>query len=172
MVISMPELADVEGFRRVLARHAVGRRVLDVNVIDSGVLRGFTPDTLRDALRGNSFAEPDRHGKLLISPIRETGAHLLIHFGMTGALVWSDGDRQRHRHERVSIAVTTGELRYRDMRKLKGLYLVPDRHELENQLAALGPDACAISAQELREAVCRRRRMLKSALSDQRTIAG
>lgn len=57
----MPELADVEGFRRVLAEH-VGRRIVDVEVRDAGVLRGTSAPALRSALRGRRFTEPWRHG--------------------------------------------------------------------------------------------------------------
>ncbi|MBX6766317.1 MAG: Fpg/Nei family DNA glycosylase, partial [Actinomadura rubrobrunea] len=47
----MPELPDVEGFRRVLAEHT-GEPITAVRVCDAGVLRGVTPRRLHEALRG------------------------------------------------------------------------------------------------------------------------
>ena len=58
----MPELPDVEGFRRV-AQAAAGREVEDVVVNDSQVLRGVRPQEFRKALRGKEFGTPWRHGK-------------------------------------------------------------------------------------------------------------
>jgi formamidopyrimidine-DNA glycosylase len=35
----VPELPDVEGFRRLLERHETGRRIRDVEVLDDTVVR-------------------------------------------------------------------------------------------------------------------------------------
>jgi formamidopyrimidine-DNA glycosylase len=51
------------GFRRVLAEHAVGRPVRDVDVTNSGVLRGVTARCLRDSVAGNRLRASRRHGK-------------------------------------------------------------------------------------------------------------
>jgi hypothetical protein len=88
----VPELVDVEGFRRVLAEQATGRRVVDVR--DSGVLRGTSAGALRSALIGRRFAQPWRHGKWLIAPT--DGPAVAMHFGMTGALV-ADSSAQINR---------------------------------------------------------------------------
>lgn len=40
----MPELPDVEGFRRVLADCAQGRTIQRIEVRDTGVLHGVSPD--------------------------------------------------------------------------------------------------------------------------------
>ncbi|WP_199433311.1 Fpg/Nei family DNA glycosylase [Qaidamihabitans albus] len=171
----MPELPDVEGFRRVLAEHAAGRTVRDVEVLDSQVLRGFGPRRLRDTVRGRRFAEPWRHGKWLVAPVRGEGRGapaLLLHFGMTGSLRWADGDEPRHRHDRVVFVFGDGELRYRDMRKLAGLSLAANGEQRRELLADLGPDAMTISRDRLAEVLGGRRRQLKPALADQSVVAG
>lgn len=169
----MPELSDVEGFRRVLAEHAVGKPIDDVDVADAQVLRGFSAKRLRELLRGRSFAEPSRRGKWLIAPVSGADeAHLLVHFGMTGALVWAERGQQRHQHDRVAVRMDGGELRYRDMRKLKGLYLAGDADDVAEQLGELGPDAFDVSAAQLYGRLGERSAQLKSALSDQSVLAG
>jgi formamidopyrimidine-DNA glycosylase len=167
----VPELPDVEGFRRVLAEHATGRRVERVVVLDPGVLRGVAPRRFAQRLRGRRFGEPSRHGKWLIVPMRD-GPVLLAHFGMTGSLVWASDGSERHRHDRVVFVLPHGELRYRDMRKLQGLRLAADDGEVEEVLADLGPDAATVSREQTRVLLAGMRRQVKAALMDQSVFAG
>lgn len=173
----MPELPDVEGFRRVL-RRAAGKPIERVEVLDAGVLRGVDAGEVREALIGATFAAPNRHGKWLIAPLRARRRHradepsLVFHFGMTGSLTWVDGDAERHPHDRVVIGSGTRELRYRDLRKLQGIRLVPDDDGVSELLHDLGPDATEVDAAELGERLGRRQRQLKPALMDQTVVAG
>ena len=85
----MPELADVEGFRRVLAEHALGRRIVRIAVHDSQVVHGASEATLARALRGRRFEATDRHGKWLIARLagrERDGTSLLMHFGTARAV--------------------------------------------------------------------------------------
>lgn len=163
----MPELVDVEGFRRVFAEQATGRRVVDVDVRDSGVLRGTSAGTLRSLLVGRRFAKPWRHGKWLFAPT--DGPAVAMHFGMTGALV---ADGSVHRHDRVVFVLEGAELRYRDMRKLTGLHLARQERDVAGLLADLGPDALVVPAAEFARRLRGARRKLKSALMDQSVVAG
>ncbi|WP_350276319.1 DNA-formamidopyrimidine glycosylase family protein [Kribbella sp. HUAS MG21] len=169
----MPELPDVEGFRRVLAAHAVGRRIRTVDVLDAGVLRGVTGAGLRRALTGRRFRQPWRHGKYLVVPVAgsRAGAAVLLHFGMTGSLEW-EVDAERQRFDRVVFGFAHGELRFRDMRKLHGLRYAPDRETVKRLLARLGPDAADLSAAGLSDRLAGRRGQVKPALMDQSTVAG
>lgn len=166
----MPELPDVEGFRALLAEHAMGHRVERVDVADAGVLRGTTARQLNDGLRGNRFARPERHGKWLIA--RTDGPAVLLHFGMTGRLQWLDSSAPPDRHDRVTFVTSAGELRYRDMRKLQGITLARNRREEDRVLAGLGPDALGVTSQELDHILNGRRGAIKATLINQKVIAG
>lgn len=166
----MPELADVEGFRRVIAEHVVGRPVRGVAVPDAELLEGTTPQGLGRALRGRALVEPRRHGKWLLAPT-DGGATLLFHFRMTGQLVW-DEDTDRHRHDRIVLAFDGGELRYREQRRLGRVWLLRGDDELSEVTGPLGPDALEVDRDQLGELLAGRRAMLKTALMDQRHIAG
>lgn len=165
----MPELPDVEGFRRVLSEHT-GKPIRAVRVRDPGVLRGISARRLAGALRGHRFERPRRHGKWLIAPAGEPV--LLLHFGMTGSLSWHSPGEPWHRHDRVAWRFDDGELRFRDMRKLQGIRLAGDEAQAERVLAGLGPDAREVSRRRFGELLSRRRGRLKSVLTDQAVLAG
>jgi formamidopyrimidine-DNA glycosylase len=120
----MPELPDVEHFRRTFARSAAGRTVREVVVTDRGILRDVDARELHRALRGRRFEQPERRGKWLVAPT--DGPVLVIHFGMTGDLEWAPDASGRHPHDRVVLVPDVGELRYRNMRKLGGLWMAHD----------------------------------------------
>lgn len=166
----MPELPDVEGFRRVVADHAAGHEIRRVTVPDPTRLADTTPQGLGRALRGRRLAEPRRHGKWLLAPT-EHGPTLVFHFRMTGAVVWAD-DADRHPHDRVVIAVDGGELRYREQRRLGHIWLVHGEDEIASVTGELGPDALEIGPEQFREVLAGTRATLKSTLMDQRRLAG
>ena len=165
----MPELPEVEGFRRYLSRHAEGRRIERVRA-EPEIVRNAAPRALGRALVGNRIGPPQRHGKWLACPMGD--ATLLLHFGMTGSLVWSGDESERHRHDRMLLSLEGGELRYRDMRKLGGVWLARPGQELEEVTGPLGPDAYRLDRGELVKLLSGKRGGIKSALMDQRTVAG
>jgi formamidopyrimidine-DNA glycosylase len=172
----MPELPDVEGFRRV-AEHATNERIKAVLVHDSQVLRSTGPREFANELQGRLVASPKRHGKWLSLPTSDTREEdalpcLLMHFGMTGMLLWCTPDSDAHAHDRVVLRFEHGELHYRDMRKLQGIHLARKQSEVDGVLGELGPDALEISEATFRERLARTRRQLKPALMDQTVLAG
>jgi formamidopyrimidine-DNA glycosylase len=166
----VPELPDVEAYRRFFLYHAAGHVVHGVVVPDPAILRNASPEALDASLGGRRFAEPERHGKWLLC--WTDGPGLLLHFGMTGDLVWSGDEPERHRHDRVILELDHGELRYRNMRKLGGAWLAHDRAEALAAMGDLGPDALAVTKEEFLDVLSRRRGGLKALLMNQRLVAG
>jgi formamidopyrimidine-DNA glycosylase len=166
----VPELPDVEHYRRFLADHAVRAVVQRVIVTDPGILRNADAATLDEALRGHRFEEPERRGKWLIA--WTSGPAVLLHFGMTGDLLWADNEVGRHRHDRVIFELDRGELRYRNMRKLGGLWLAHGPEDAQRILSRLGPDALKLDRRAFGELLDRRRGGVKAALMDQSLLAG
>lgn len=168
----MPELPDVEGFRRVLGRAAKKGVVSRVEVRDRGILHGVSAARLEQALVGARLGSPSRHGKWLVVPIAGGGDRLALHFGMSGSLEWSSRPGEVHPHDRVLVDVDGGRLAFRDQRKLHGIWLVAGDEDLERVTGRLGPDALGLSDAALRARMEGRRARLKSVLMDQRVIAG
>jgi formamidopyrimidine-DNA glycosylase len=166
----MPELPDVEGFRRVLAGGAAGKTIRRVEVLNRTLLRNRSPQALGRTLNGKRFGRPRRHGKWLIAPVGE--ACVLIHFGMTGLLEWCTDGSPRHTHDRIVFVCAGGELRYRNMRKFGGVWLARDVDEREGVTGPLGPDAQDLTRERFDSLIAGRRGGTKAALMDQRLIAG
>ena len=167
---ALPELPDVEHFRRTFADAAAGRRVERVVVTDPGILRNVRADELDRALHGHRFAEPDRLGKWLIA--RTDGPAILIHFGMTGDIIGAPDAVGRHPHDRVILELDRGEVRYRNMRKFGGLWLASGPAEGGELLAGVGPDALSLSRRGFLDLLDRRHGRVKAALLDQSLLAG
>lgn len=165
----VPELPDVEGFRRFFRRHAAGRRVERVRA-QREILRNTTPQGLGRALTGHRFDTPRRCGKWLICPAG--GARLVLHFGMTGELVWSGAEPEPHAHDRLTLELEHGALRLRDQRKLGGAWLVRAERHLEDVTGDLGADALDVAPERFVQLLAAKRGGIKSALMDQATIAG
>ncbi len=163
----MPELSDVEGFKRYLNRHAAGRRIERVEVVDRSMLRKGSVRGLAGAELGSAH----RHGKWLIADA--DAATVLMHFGMTGLLHWTaDQEARRHVHDRVVFVVDGGELAYRDMRKFGGVWIARDESQVRDLIGALGPDALDVERDLFQQLLAGRRGSIKAALMDQTVIAG
>jgi len=166
----MPELPDVEGFKRYMSRHASGRKIRGVRVPAPNILRNTSRQGLGRALKGRTLGRPRRHGKWLFAPVGE--ATLVLHFGMTGGLHWTSSPGGDERFARLVLELQGGELTYHNMRMLGGVWLAGSQRELERVTGRLGPDAAEVDRDELEEMLRGRRGGIKAALMNQRMIAG
>jgi formamidopyrimidine-DNA glycosylase len=166
----VPELPDVEGFCRLLRSHAVGQSITSLEVRDPGVIRGLSSREFARKLKGRRFFNPVRRGKWLLAPT--DGPTLFLHFGMTGSLVWDDSRAELQRFDRAAISVGGGRLLFRDQRKLGGLWLANDESSVSDIIGEQGPDALGLTGRRLEERLEKRRGALKSALMDQKVLAG
>jgi formamidopyrimidine-DNA glycosylase len=166
----MPELPDVEVFRRRLARGGLHREIERVEVRATATLRGVGRDRLRRALRGRELTSTRRHGKHLFAST--DGVWLTEHFGMTGYLQRLRADDTPPHHTRFVLHFDDGtSMAYVDQRRIGSIGLTDDP---EDFVAAenLGPDALAVTPTTLRDLLETRRGGLKTALMDQNLIAG
>src|SRR5438874_12846907 len=81
----MPELAEVEKYRRLVEAAALDRPIGEVLAPDDWYLkRGLTGRAAKRALKGRSFTAARRIGKQLLLDTAEDGPVLGLHFGMAG----------------------------------------------------------------------------------------
>src|SRR2546422_5340865 len=77
----MPELPDVETFKRYLRATSLHQRIVDVDVRSAYVLKRVSGRELARRLKGRSFESTRRHGKHLFV-CADRDFWLRLHFGM------------------------------------------------------------------------------------------
>lgn len=168
----MPELPDVEVFRRYLDATGLHQPIDRVAVDEARVVAQATPEELAAFLRGKPFERTYRRGKHLFAAL--DGGWLELHFGMTGYLAYYEDPADAPEYGHVRFRFTNGhELAFVDRRKLGHVAPVSD---LEAYLAELdlGVDALdpSLDAAAFRELAAGRRGQVKCWLMDQSTMAG
>jgi len=167
----MPELPDVETFRRYLNATSLHQRIIGVDVRSAYILKGVSARELVRRLKGRCFESSRRHGKHLF--VRADGdLWLRLHFGMTGSLQYLKHQEPAPRHTRVLFAFANAHcLAFEDQRKFGEVGLLKDVDEFLKK-RALGPDALDVSLSRLTEIFGKHRGAVKSILLNQKLIAG
>jgi formamidopyrimidine-DNA glycosylase len=173
----VPELPEVESYRRLAETHALGRTVVVVEADDAWILkRGLTAPEVVAGLVGRRLVTARRRGKLLLIDTDGDGPVLGLRFGMTGRLQVDSSfgvdrlqyspARSERRWDRFGLQFSDGgHLRLQDPRRLGGVELDPDEDRL-------GPDALAITLGQLSAALAGSPVALKARLLDQARVAG
>lgn len=183
----MPELPEVETVRRGLARAVTGWHITDVFVANAKVLRGQSPEALRDRAMGCRIDRVDRRGKYLfvrLSPQSDTlePLSLCVHLKMRGQMAVEPAGAEAGKYHCVTLDVedrdsrSTACVRFYDAwtwGELRALY----ESELEAAvpaLAKMGPEPLADDwdGTVLGRALAKRRTAIKSTLLDQTVVAG
>jgi formamidopyrimidine-DNA glycosylase len=166
----MPELPDVEAFRRYLDSTALHQRIENVRVRHERVLEGVSARRLTLELNGRTFESTDRHGKYLFV---DTGRApwLVLHFGMTGCLEY-EKDREPGDHDRVVFDFDNGYSLTYVCSRLLGKVTLTKSPQRFVQEAGLGPDALTIDAEQFASRVRGSRAAVNSCLMNQALLAG
>lgn len=167
----MPELPDVEVYRRYFDSTALHQPIGDVMVAEPSLLDEVSTNAVRQALSGASFEGTRRHGKHLFAHL-STERWLGIHFGMSGELKYYKREEAAPEYAYVQIDFENAyHLALVMPRKLGHVRLfdAPDAVIAENDL---GPDALRLDFGTFKARLKERRGTIKGALMDQTVIAG
>lgn len=171
----MPELPEVETVRRTLETLIVGKKIDEVKVGWSKIIK-YPEDIeqFRMLLTGQTIQAIGRRGKFL--KIIMDDLVLVSHLRMEGRYVVTDQSDEVDKHTHVRFTFTDGtELRYRDVRKF-GTMHVFNRGEEENRLplSQLGPEPLdgGFDPDQLWDAFQKTTRNVKSVLLDQTVVVG
>jgi formamidopyrimidine-DNA glycosylase len=178
----VPELPEVEALAHHLRECAVYRTVARVDVASMSVLKTYQPPV--GALVGRRVTGAARYGKFLAVEFLDRAdnpLHLITHLSRAGWLRW---------HESASAAPPKpgrGPLALRlhldevggpgfdlteaGTQKRLSVYLVADLRDVPG-IARLGPDALALSRDELAALLADRSERIKTLLADQAVLAG
>jgi len=167
----MPELPEVETFRRYLDSTSLHQRITNVEVHDSYVLKRVSARELTRRLKERCFEESHRHGKHLFA---RTGDELWLrlHFGMTGSLEYLEHDKVAPKTARVIFRFTNNcRLAFDDQRKFGEVELIEDVDQFL-RTRGLGPDALEIRFRQFKAILEKHRGAVKAILLNQQLIAG
>lgn len=167
----MPELPDVEGFRRRFERLAKGRVVQRATVEARGRMLLAPAAQIRATLEGQRLATTARIGKWMFAKAGGEG-WLVLHFGMTGDIEPIAEGEDEPRYARLTLDLRGGEgLAFTDPRRF-GRIGVTESPEAFAKEHDLGPDAMVIPERAFRTALAARRTSVKAVLLDQSVLAG
>ena len=175
----MPELPEVETVCRGLRPKLEGQ-VLTRVLQRRPDLRFPFPEAFAERLQGRSVARIERRAKYILMHLEggaEEGLVLLCHLGMSGRMLVMNGEAQPlDRHDHVVFYTGDGnEIRFNDTRRFGIMDLIaPDALGEHWLLKDLGPEPLsnAFNGPALAERLKGRRSPIKSALLDQKVVAG
>src|SRR5262249_31292460 len=146
----MPELPEVETFKRYLDRTSLHQRITGVDVRDPYVLKSVSVRALARRLQGHCFESSRRHGKHLFV-CAKADLWLRLHFGMTGSLEYLDHDEAAPTTARVIFHFANNRrLAFDDQRKFGEVGLVENIDKFLRE-RAVGSDALKISFLQFKE---------------------
>ncbi|WP_424926958.1 bifunctional DNA-formamidopyrimidine glycosylase/DNA-(apurinic or apyrimidinic site) lyase [Amaricoccus tamworthensis] len=175
----MPELPEVETVRRGLLEVMDGVRIVRVETRRADLRRPF-PENMVARLEGARVLGLRRRSKYILVDL-DTDESLIVHLGMSGKMLITGGAsgmvvREPEKHDHVVMDLESGvRISFNDVRRFGLMDLAEtvgvDAHPL---LAAIGPEPLgnAFSPGYLFEAFQGRKTPVKSALLDQRIVAG
>ncbi|MCY4335011.1 MAG: bifunctional DNA-formamidopyrimidine glycosylase/DNA-(apurinic or apyrimidinic site) lyase [Litoreibacter sp.] len=178
----MPELPEVETVRRGLLPAMEGAKI-EQALVRRPDLRWPFPENMADRLTGQKVLALRRRSKYILADL-SSGETLLIHLGMSGRMLIDGADTAEFhadlktpgKHDHVVLSMAGGAtITFNDARRFGAMDLIPsDKLEEHWLLNKLGPEPFSNAFNEtyLSAALKGRNTPIKSALLDQRVVAG
>jgi formamidopyrimidine-DNA glycosylase len=167
----MPELPDVEVFKRYLDSTSLHQRIRSVEVHNEKILGGVSAHKLQGTLKGRRFESTRRHGKNLFVGL-DGGGWLLMHFGMTGSLKYFKDMDQNPPHDRFMVSFENHyHLTFEDQRMFGKVDLIEDPEAFVRE-KRLGPDLLELDSPTFHGRFEGRKGSVTAALMNQQVVAG
>ncbi|MEF8879070.1 MAG: DNA-formamidopyrimidine glycosylase family protein [Candidatus Thermoplasmatota archaeon] len=167
----MPELPDVEVFKKYLDSTSLQKNIEKVEVENPKILEDITVEELKNKIEGKKFKKSRRHGKYLFVEINDNN-WLILHFGMTGELKFYKEKSEQPDHARIIFHFDNGYRLAFDCQRLLGIVSLTDSVDDFIEKKQLGVDALDINQKDFLELLNNRRGTIKSALMNQKIVAG
>jgi formamidopyrimidine-DNA glycosylase len=167
----MPELPEVESFRKLIERSSLRQKISAVKLVTDKVLQDTSTKKLTQALLGKHFSETHRHGKFLFVRIADNGS-LMLHFALSGYVsVYRAEEEVPDDYTLLIRFENESALTFTDKRKLGKIAIIDDVDTFVKK-RGYGPDALTIAETALTEKLKKRKVAIKTALMDQKIVAG
>jgi len=165
----MPELPEVENYRKYLQGTSLDQKIIKVEVDDPKLTKPDLESILD--LKGLSFIDTNRIGKYLFLKL-SNNEFLLMHFGLTGSVSYFRDIEDTPKYTRVLFHFNNSfKLSYICKRKFGWVERVEDVVAYQEK-SGLGQDAVTIDWDAFYSKIHKKRTMIKSTLLDQKITAG
>ena len=146
----MPELPDVEVFRKYMDASSLHQQISGVEVKNEKVLQDTSPSGLGRKLNGRQFLKTKRHGKHMFACV-DGEFWIMFHFGMTGFLKYYKNSEDRPEHTQILFSFENGyHLAYDNQRMLGKVQIVDSAADYIRK-NNLGSDALDLSLNGFRQ---------------------
>ena len=182
----MPELPEVETIRRDLTKLIKNKKIIDIEVRKASMVDGPSV-TFKKYLKGKSFSQISRRGKLIIFDIKNTDRFMLLHLKMTGQLIYQNKKKivpgghpepviteLPNKFSHIIFTFTGGiKLFFNDIRQFGYVRLV-NQKELDKKLSEFGAEPLdkKFDLEQFIEIIDHRKKSIKAVLLDQSLLAG
>ena len=169
----MPEIAEVRTVRYVLKKELIGKKIINVNILYSGIVKTDL-DEFKSILKGKTFKEVTTIGKWIIFNFGEYS--LVSHLRMEGKYYYKPSFEPYEEHEHIIFNLDNDyDLRYKDVRKF-GVMIVCKTSDVMSlpEITKLGiePDNKNLTKEYLYEKIHDSNKKMKELLLDQTIING
>jgi len=165
----MPELPEVETFKKYFDNTSLNKTVKDIKIRDNRILKIPEEQFIKE-VKGQTFKSTLRHGKYLF--VKLNSKYIVFHFGMTGDFEYFNDLNDEPIHSRILFELNNGYyLSYISMRMFGKVDLTNTVKEFLKK-KRLGPDGYTMTIEEFKDTLKRRSAIAKTALMDQSIIAG
>lgn len=172
----MPELPEVETVKNSLKELVLNKKIIDVKVHYSNMIKNIDPFDFSEKLKGQRFCSIERRGKFLLFILND---YILVsHLRMEGKY-FLKAMEEKGKHEHVIFYLENDEsLRYNDTRKFGVMYLFETTNILDIEklapLSSLGyePFNEKLNLEYLKGKWKNNKKPIKTSLLDQSVIAG
>lgn len=168
----MPELPEVEAWRRALDGPIAGSPVLSAGPAHIATLKTFAPPL--SALVGRRFAGAERRGKWFRFPTDDGELVLVVHLMSAGRLRYLKPGEKGPKTPAFQLELENGGrlvLTEAGKKKRAGVWLYTTEAAAA-ELAHLGPEALGLGGDRLAAILAAQNRQLHSLLRDQRALTG
>ncbi len=172
----MPELPEVETIRRGLEAAVLGKSIKNVQ-INRHDLRVAVPEDFGQRVTGASIDALIRRGKYIIMQLAPNNVPVVLHLGMSGRIrIFESGEAyspRKHDHLVFHMDDSTC-FAFEDPRRFGMMYIASDDGwDNDKPFAQMGPEPLGVwSGQDLLAKLQNKKANIKSALLDQRVVAG
>ena len=165
----MPELPDVEVFRKTIDKKAIGKSINDYTIHEKDLVNSSRQKL--DRMKDNKLLSTVRRGKYCFLEVKDFD-WLVLHFGMTGSVSYYEDEEKEPEYSAFSLHFKDkGHLSVITKRKLGKIEVCnsPDGFAEENEI---GKDALELSEDEFLKLLDKKRGGIKGALMDQSLLSG